>query len=1030
MIGIAKHPRTGAQIRILKSEGCVWRNFKTLVWLNKATVIESECTTWNRYDVGASTVESWHYLTATNVRPDICILLGDERKAKEWVLEKQFKKVRVFAITKSLLAEIGYEVVEALKIPNMLCLEDCIELYPMLEHQWDGTEADARTMMSLLLQYKRTFPIATETPHHPVAVKHGLSIEIVAVQPPPLYFITQFYVTPKTRRSKEIVECLKRNVYCPYIDKIILLNEKVEDLPVKSAKVEQYVIGERLNFKHVFKHILASIPPGCLVVIANSDIYLDESWRLLWSVAMKDTFLSLLRWDEQEDRSQAPKLFGPRDDSQDTWIVDSSSVKSRIWDWKAMDIRFGQNGCDNVVNIEMLKQKFSVANPCMSLITHHLHTSAYRTYEPTDIIYRPAIMYLTPTGIHDLKPEMTLPGTPFEVLKEGAFRPTPEGATFQTMIVKKHKEFQSRDGSIAVYIGEREIPLHTYENVKQTKDGLLHTYDSIFVGKSAIVSDTWSATEMSVLTPCVDVDVAFVAFCPDETATNPWLYAARYLGKILYLRERFGRGEFLGTDTEATKEILQVFSWGLTEVPVLSREAGFQAFCRTAHTWYSQEGLKDMPTATEVAALRRNMAVPWKNVAADRIVFLADPVWITEAFVAAVQASLGTKFSYVTISAKASVIETVAAFQGALGVVSFTGATALYGAWLLSAKSFVFEIQVDSDPSIDIQQFCHVSKVTHFLQGVPRPAPHSEVERANVAKGFANYVKEFVEPVPATMLSKALKPSNEIIMPAPNTTGFFAHAGDSFREMVRIWEERGYVTVKEVEGVQQVWLGGVGEVLLYDRPTMEWLHASKELTWKKGLFGNPATRLASNASPWSFWPRRPRLVEELAKAPRNSFSERQQSVVFYGRSENAIQMRNRSSIKWSTVCSEFVHLTVATQQYPYTHKEYLEKLQDSRYGLCLAGYGKKCHREIECMAMGCVPIVAPEVDMDSYAVAPIEGVHYLRVQKPAEVTEKIAAISAAEWEKMSAACYSWWLLNASATGLWELTKMLAYSGMP
>ena len=102
------------------------------------------------------------------------------------------------------------------------------------------------------------------------------------------------------------------------------------------------------------------------------------------------------------------------------------------------------------------------------------------------------------------------------------------------------------------------------------------------------------------------------------------------------------------------------------------------------------------------------------------------------------------------------------------------------------------------------------------------------------------------------------------------------------------------------------------------------------------------------------------------------------------------------------------------------------KLGNARYGLCLAGYGKKCHREVECMAMGCVPVVASEVDMDSYAVPPVEGVHYLRVKGPAEIRAKMSEISADVWETMSAACHDWWLKNASAEGMWKLTQRLAY----
>jgi len=1038
MIGIAKHPRNGKQIRILKSEGCVWRDAKTLVWLqgdespskgveapSKGVEAPSKgeetapSKAWNRYDVGVSTIEAFNSVVAAGIEVDICVLLGDERKAKEWILTKQYKKVRVFAVTKSLLKDIGFDVMEKLSPPNMLCLEDTLQLYPILETPWDSTEADARIMMSLLLQYKRSFPIV-EGERSAVAIRHGLSLGPTIVAPRPLYFITQFYVPLKPKRAKEIVECLKRNAECPYIDRIILLNEKMEELPVKSDKIQQHVIGDRLNFKYVFQHILEHIPRDSLLVIANSDIYLDDSWRTLWSVSMKDTFLSLLRWDEQEDRSAQPKLFGPRDDSQDTWVVESNSVKDRTWNWSDMDIRFGQNGCDNVVNIEMLKQKFSVANPCMTLVTHHLHTSGYRTYEQTDIIYRPAIMYLTPTGIHDLKPETALPGTPFEVIKEGAFRPPLEGSTFQTMIAKKHKEFVKS----GVYIAEREIPLFTYENIKQTKDGLLHTYNSIFIGKSETVSDLWSETEMSVLTPCVEIDVALVAFCPDSVANDPWRYMAHYLGKILYLRSKFGDGEFLGTDLPSTNDALKIFSWNRAEVPVLSREAGFQALCKTAHVWYPLEGLKDMPTSVEIATLRKNMLIPWKNTPTNRIVFLMDPAWITQNMIVAIQKELGGDFACEAIVSNTPVSELIEEIHGALGVVSFTGASALYGTWLLSCKSFVFEIQVESDPSIDIQQLCHVSKVTHFLHSVPRPVPGSTQDRVAVAKTIIEYIKEFVKPVEP--VSKVLVPSTEITMPSSNTTGFFAHAGDSFREMVDIWAERGYVTVKKVEGVQQVWLGGVGEVLLYDRPTMEWLHASKELTWKRGLFGNPNPKLAPNATPWSFWPRRPRLVEDMVKEERRGYESRSESVVFYGRSENAVQLRNRGGADWATACSDYVHLKSAQDKYPYTQEEYLRKLQNACYGLCLAGYGKKCHREIECMAMGCVPIVAAEVDMDSYAVPPVEGVHYLRVKTPAEVKEKIGAVSAETWEKMSVACFDWWRQNCSAEGMWALTRALAY----
>jgi hypothetical protein len=110
--------------------------------------------------------------------------------------------------------------------------------------------------------------------------------------------------------------------------------------------------------------------------------------------------------------------------------------------------------------------------------------------------------------------------------------------------------------------------------------------------------------------------------------------------------------------------------------------------------------------------------------------------------------------------------------------------------------------------------------------------------------------------------------------------------------------------------------------------------------------------------------------------------------------------------------------------YKFTHEEYLLALGNSKFGLCLAGFGNKCHREIECMAMGTVLICSPEVDMDSYANSLEEGVHYFRVKNPTEARVISETTTAADWKKMSSACRAWWLANASCDGSWELTKRL------
>jgi len=124
------------------------------------------------------------------------------------------------------------------------------------------------------------------------------------------------------------------------------------------------------------------------------------------------------------------------------------------------------------------------------------------------------------------------------------------------------------------------------------------------------------------------------------------------------------------------------------------------------------------------------------------------------------------------------------------------------------------------------------------------------------------------------------------------------------------------------------------------------------------------------------------------------------------------------------VCEEFV-MVKGDEKYPFTQTEYLEKLASTRFGLCMPGYGFKCHREIECMAMGCVPLVSEWVDMSSYANPPVEGTHYIRLKNSREIPSVIASVSKESWEAMSAACRTWWAENASCKGSFELTRRLA-----
>jgi hypothetical protein len=992
---LARHPKTGAPIRIMTSNGSAWKNSKTIVWLNGT---ETDAA-WNRWDIGASTIQNWYVLKEKGIKADVCLTLGSVDSVYTWLKEGHANSCKIIAVPKESIESIGLEALANLNITNMICMEEAFQLYPYLEGGWDGSEHDGRVMLSMILQYGRAFPIG-ETKHSAVAEVNGLKLFDSLLTPPPLYFITQYYRPSKSRRAKEIDDCLKMNEACPYVDSIILLNEEMLELPVVSPKIKQYNIGTRLRFDIVMKWIYDKVPADAIVCIANSDIYIDKSWRIMWSMNMDSIFFSLLRWDDQEHSE--PKLFGPRADSQDTWVVSARSVKERVWNWEGLNFPFGKGGCDNAFNVEMLRQKFLVVNPCMNLITHHVHMSEYRTYDPQDVVEKPIYMYVNPSGIHDLRPDMSLspfvskmiPSVPFFL--KGSLSQTQKA----TLLTMRSKKLDRPLIEAAPLLDEFKLPLYEFKNVFQTATGLPRTYSSILIGQTQTASNAWSNESVSIASASVPIELGLIAPCPDEIANNPVRYLLEYMGKILVLRQ-LGKGEWLGVQDPKITEALNLFAWEEETLPVVVRSPSFQTWCKKAYAWLPQDGLRGVVSSIEIAALRAAVYGWLPNPEGRRIVFIMDDNWITDSTVDMFEKRIPNLESS-CIYKTTEISTAISLMKGAWAVVVYGGSIERWGTlWALPEKAYIWEIQPEIAPSLELYQVATAASLQHRFHIVPRGTPTPK-DRLSM-----------VETLVGELSTKPL-----ILLPHKETTGFFHHAGDSFREMVQLWKERGYIDTVEVKGLSNVWLNAVGDTLLYDRPTLEWLNRSPEAErkWKRALFGNPKPLQGST---WSFWARRPRIVEELVEQGYGNSVDRELGVVFYGRSENAVQQSKRNG-KWAFVCDEFVHL-IGEKPYPYTQREYLIRLSKAKWGLCLAGFGNKCHREIECMAMGCVPVVSKEVDMVNYKNPPVEGVHYFRVNSPEDIP-LIKSKSDEEWLTASKACRLWWRQNASVEGLWNLTQ--------
>jgi hypothetical protein len=218
-----------------------------------------------------------------------------------------------------------------------------------------------------------------------------------------IHIFTQFFIHSNTNRQQELNECLLKNFYNPSISKIHLLTERnysyqemgFSDDAIKNDsdkindKILQTNIGKRLKFQHVFHYIRVNEIKGFLVLV-NSDIFFDSSIEKLISSTIHEEkkMFALLRYEYCQHNQEESKLFGPRFDSQDTWIFHSNTIMKENQE-KIFNFEFGKPGCDNKIVYLMNILGYKVINDPIFIKTFHNHASLIRNYSNSDVVKQP-----------------------------------------------------------------------------------------------------------------------------------------------------------------------------------------------------------------------------------------------------------------------------------------------------------------------------------------------------------------------------------------------------------------------------------------------------------------------------------------------------------------------------------------------------------------------------------------------------------------------------------------------------------------
>lgn len=197
-------------------------------------------------------------------------------------------------------------------------------------------------------------------------------------------------------RVNELNFCLEKNLKNKYFDAFYFFIHERDESYYKWLIKKQFnfkgvyqfsiIEQDRITFQTIFSDINV-YNTNDIWIIANSDIFFDDTISKIDFIDLEQHTLALTRWEfNGKDQSR----YIGWDYSQDVWVL-KSPIKI---DMRNLDFHMGKPGCDNRLAYEF-SRNYKVINPCKSIRCHHYHISNYRNYTPGDISDTVPEPYLT-----------------------------------------------------------------------------------------------------------------------------------------------------------------------------------------------------------------------------------------------------------------------------------------------------------------------------------------------------------------------------------------------------------------------------------------------------------------------------------------------------------------------------------------------------------------------------------------------------------------------------------------------------------
>jgi hypothetical protein len=629
--------RNGKEIKILRTDASLWKEHKTLSFTPSSPFYDTV------YTEGTPSFLLMLKPTTVNAIQEAC------------------KRSVIVFLSRKATATIN---VSSLHLKNAVFLEELTAMYPHMGSPWDGTVEDAVTLVAILVGHRRIFGSWNAR-----AETYGLS---KAPEPFRLWWICL--------EGQKCLSAQQKHKDSKLIDKVIALDE---------SSTYADVIQKAATF-----------PPDVVVGFATADISIDDkSWRTLWDLNLENKFLALLRYDVPASGRVEDAILDPvpRSDIQDTWVIRVKDILDRGADTIAntTQIPFGQQGAAPAIALEMLKHRFTVVNPALSMKTW---CSGKESSSSSGYVDRAVYHYVHPTGIHDLQPLLTIPKS----LIVRCIQPTTierpiEGAGAIQWLSAFNKQATAHAEPLKLANSNPFTPspedVLRLTNCFQTSGGLAFDKDKMYIGKSPVSQAMWADSTMSAMTPTIASDKSIIVPWPAGADTSREIFVLQYLSKVLRIMPQDEIWEFFCPEKNEIVEAMEAFRWDTAHLPVIKHEKDLVV--------WSKEALLMLPTTActhvEDIAVLRNKLRGWNPSITTtdrlRIVIVEDGIVLDDTLVRKLEDVLEKAFEVRVVYPKRTTIHRMTyVMAGAWGVIC-TGAMESCGwNWILPHGSFVFEV--------------------------------------------------------------------------------------------------------------------------------------------------------------------------------------------------------------------------------------------------------------------------------------------------------------------------------------------------